>query len=356
MILVGTDKKFVEKDFSIYEGACEYQESTLQLPFGEFSILSELKAGCVTAVEAMVALTLCYRSYWASGLTWRTSVRKLAKLLDLSNRYIRSTLEKLGTWIQRWTAPKGNVAGTFKVTHHQCEPAMVPTDKDGHPKSFAVPRGEGGLFERLFAGHIDWKAALIWLLLKLHSDWTTGVTDPLTMATLAKWTRFSKRTVCAAIKTLQAAGMLDRISKPWERSVFQLYPKPYKERAARRLAERKSEKGRRREMRQEGVWRYSLNERYRLNFETGEIQTQSVKGRGRWRPLKDRERHLMHKAIKRDFERALRVHRAWAEVPDFTVEGGSDSAQSGSDNAQGGSHSAQGSDGKGDQPLLPLPF
>ena len=55
-------------------------------------------------------------------------------------------------------------------------------DKDDRPLSFAVPRGAGGVFERLFAGDIDWKAALVWLMLKLHSDWTTGITDKNRMA------------------------------------------------------------------------------------------------------------------------------------------------------------------------------
>ena len=66
--------------------------------------------------------------------------------------------------------------------------------------------------------------------LKFHSDWQTGenngITDPMTMDRLAELTGFGKQTVCDAIKELQKAGMLERLSKPWEASVFQLYPKP----------------------------------------------------------------------------------------------------------------------------------
>ena len=211
---------------------------------------------------------------------------------------------------------------------------MVPMDRDERPKSFAVPRGKGGIFERLFAGDIDWKACLIWLILKLHSDWSTGVTDPISMATLAKWTGFSKKTVCEAIQKLRAAGMLERLSKPWERSMFQLYPKPRENRAARRRAKRKSEKSERREMRAEGIWRYSLNELYRLNVETAEIETRKMKGRGQWQPLRDRDRHRIPKAIQRDFEELLKVHRVVAAL------GGSDSAQNGSDHARDGFDSA----------------
>ena len=329
----------IDKNAPIFKLDFEYQASTVQLPFGEFSIIDDLMAGRVRPIEAMVTLVLCYRSNWANGLTWRTSSRQIADLIHVSHRYVRETLEKAAKWVQRKTAPQGNVAGTFQVRHHRCEAAMVPMDKDDRPKSFAVPRGEGGIFERLFAGDIDWKACLVWLVLKLHSDWKTGVTDKVSMRTLAKWTGFGKKTVCDAIETLREAGMLERLSKRWECSVFQLYPKPYKHRAARR---REKRKGKYREMRAEGEWRYSLNELYRLNVSTAEIEKRTVKGRGRWQPLKDRDRHRMPKVIKAAFDRAMEAVRALRGR-----YGGSDSAQSGSDSAGGGSHGAHPSVGKG---------
>ena len=60
----------------------EYEETTLQVPFGEFSILEELKAGKVKPIEAIVTLTLGYRSNWTSGLTWKTSERMLAEVMQ----------------------------------------------------------------------------------------------------------------------------------------------------------------------------------------------------------------------------------------------------------------------------------
>ena len=206
----------------------EYEETTLQVPFGDFSILEELKAGKVKPIEAIVTLTLGYRSNWTSGLTWRTSTRQLHKAIGVSHRYIRDTLNRAVDWITRQTAPVGNTAGTWKVTHHNCSREEVPTDRDGLPQTFAIPRGEGGPFERMFAGDISWKGCLVWLLLKLHTDWEAknGITAPLNMDTLCKWTGFSKSTVIAIIQELQAAGMIERLSQRWERSVFQLYPKP----------------------------------------------------------------------------------------------------------------------------------
>ena len=142
-----------------------------------------------------------------------------------------------------------------------------------------------------------------------------------------------KKTVCDAVKRLQRAGMLELLSEIWECSVFQLYPKPYKNRAARRHAEREAEKAEQREMRVDGEWRYSFNELYRLNVATADIQTRAVKNRGRWQSVKDRDRHRIPKAIRRDFDLALEATRA--------IFGGSHGARSGSDRAGSGSHNAR---------------
>ena len=339
----------LNKETPIFKPAFEYQESTLQLPFGEYSIFSDLQANRVSPVEAMVALVLCYRSTWSTGLTWPTSNRALAKCLHISHRYVRDVLLKATAWIQRKRFPKGNSAGTFQMTHHRCDPVLVPMDKDERPLSFAVPRGAGGVFERLFAGDIDWKAALVWLMLKLHSDWTTGISDKISMATLAKWVGFGKQTVCDAIKTLRDAGMLKRVSEKWECSVFQLYPKPYEKRAVRKREKRQAEKSKSREMRVDGEWRYSFNERYRLNVGTAEIQTRQAKNRGHWRPLTDRERHRMPKAIHTAFEQTLEAVRNLRRI-----HSGSDNAHSGSDNAHSGSDNAHPTSEGGSHATSPL--
>ena len=340
----------IHEDAPIFKPAFEYQASTLQLPFGEFSIFSDLKANRISPIEAMVTLTLCYRSNWSTGLTWRTSSRQLSELLHISHRYVRSILEKvLNQWVQRKRSPKGNTAGTFEIKHHRCDPALVPMDADDRPLSFAVPRAEGGVFERLFAGDIDWKATLVWLMLKLHSDWITGVTDKISMKTLAKWVGFGKQTVCDAIKRLRDAGMLQRVSKRWECSVFQLYPKPYPNRAVRRRAKHEAEKSQHREMRAHGEWRYSFNEKYRLNVDTAEIQTRQVKNRGRWKPLKDRDRHWVPKPIQEAFDQTLEAVRSLRRVL-----GGSENAHIGSHGARSGSHDAPPTSGKDTQATLPL--
>ena len=284
----------------------EYQTSTLQIPHGEFSILSELREGNVTPLETMATLVLGYRSNWSTGRTWRTSTRLLASLIGISHRYLRDTLNSATDWITRQTPPKGNIAGTFQLTHHQCDPDEVPTDKEGYPLSFAVPRGDGGIFEALFNGDIDWKSALIWIILKKHSDWTTGITNAISMERLAKWVHFGKATVVNCIRTLQNTGLLKRLSKKHECSVFQLYPKPYKERKQRKAPKKKTE----RQMRAEGVYRYSLNEKYRLNTENGQIEHRKEKNRGQWKPISDYHRYQeMPKAILKAFDIIIEVQQ-----------------------------------------------
>ena len=311
------------------------QESTLQIPFGEFSILSELKNGAVKPIVAITTLALGYRSNWSTGITWKTSTRMLAELLGISHRYVRDALSEAKAWITRKTPPRGNVAGNFYITHHNCETNEIPTDKHGIPLSFAVPRGESGIFEMLFSGKITWKAALTWLLLKLHSCWTTGVTNAISMATLAKWTGFGKATIIKIVKQLRKAGLLKRLSKRHETSVFQLIPKPYKTRKDRKLPKPKRKKYYDKQMKSDGIYCYSINALYRLNRETGDIEHREHKNRGEWKRISDHHRCVkMPKAIREDFERVLVVMRS--------INGSSDTAHSGSDTAHSGLDTAQG--------------
>ena len=73
----------------------EFQADTMQVPCGEYSILSALRSGDVTAIEALVYLALNHASSWDSGRTWCISGRELARSLGISNWYVRSALERL---------------------------------------------------------------------------------------------------------------------------------------------------------------------------------------------------------------------------------------------------------------------
>jgi len=346
----------------------EYEETTLQVPFGEFSVLEELKAGHVKPIEAIVTLTLGYRSNWTSGLTWRTSTRTLSKVIGISHRYVREALNGAAHWVTRDTAPDGNVAGTWKVTRHNCSDTEVPTDRDGRPQTFAVPRGEGGPFERMFRGEISWKGCLIWLLLKLHSDWEAknGITHPVNMVTLSKWSGFSKTTVVEKIKELQEAGMLERLSERWERSVFQLYPKPKPggraHRRRKKRAEKKADANAEREMRAEGNYRFSFNEKYRVDVTTGEIDVREGYGRGLWKRASDYHvSQVMYPKIRQAFKQSVEAAQSLRAIfgnrdPVEGPEGSLDTAQVGLDTAQVGLDTAHLTDDKYVEGRPPLPF
>ena len=62
-------------------------ESTMQLPFGFGSALSDFMCGDLCAADFLLLCVFNYRSNYASGRTWFTSLRDLSRLTSLSIRY-----------------------------------------------------------------------------------------------------------------------------------------------------------------------------------------------------------------------------------------------------------------------------
>ena len=324
----------------------EYQETTMQVPFGVHSILSELCAGRMKPIEAIVFLQMNHHSTWANGKTYWISGRGLAKAIGVSHRYIREALGRLESWL---TVLKTGTQGViYQLSHHNCSADDVPRDKYGKPLKFAVPYGKGGPIERMQAGDISWKAALIWIVLKFHSDWQSGenngITTPMSMKMLAKLTGFGKQTVCDEIKALSKAGMLNRLSKSWERSVFQLYPKPKPKTEAERMKAKHE-----RSKIKVGKWEvvttphhvYSGNKQYRCRYIDGRWEKRV--GRGVWKDVRDRDLHRIPQAIRRDIMPLIELRR---EINKSL--GGFDTTQGGIQDAQGGVMGAQ--------DALPIPF
>ena len=278
-----------------YRPHTEYQETTMQVPFGTGSVLDLLINREITPIEAILALVLNYKGNWQSGKTHYISRRKCAALLGISTWYLRKTIVKLRTSILK-IINVGQRGTMYQLKHHLCDDEDIPRNADGLPSKFAIPHGIGSPFARLFAGDIHWKSCLIWIVLKRFSNWTTGITNPCTMELLAKRTRFGKSTVCECIAELSEAGLLERLSLPHEKSVFQLYPKPPEKRPVKRYP-----KIEQREMRAKGEWRYSFNEKYRVNVETFEIEQKQAK---KWKPVRDRDRHRIPKPIAQAFDEA----------------------------------------------------
>lgn len=315
-------------------------ESTMQLPIGAFSALSEMMQGNLKSVEMLILTVLGYRSNWDSGRTWKSSLRKLAELTGISVRYLRDTLSGLMTngWISVLSVGT-NTGSRYEITHHNCSKDDVPTDKHGNALKFAIPHGTNGILERLFCGDICWKCAIIWIVMKLRSDWQTGITHRLSIKKLQNWVGMSPQTVVNCIKELTKAGLIKRISKRHEASVFQLYPKPDQKPKPvyRKPKPKKDQTVGDKQMRADGDYRYSFNELWRINVESGQIQRRKSRRFGIWRNTSEHERHTqMPKSMKSDFDKAYYFYQR------LKVElGVTDTAQCVTDTAQSVTHTAQ---------------
>ena len=327
-------------------------ESTFQLPFGDSSALSELRLGNLKNVEALLLTVLNYRSNWDSGKTWKTSLKRLSELTGLSIRYIRDTLTSLRSngWINRLSIGS-NTGSRYEVTHHNCSRDETPTDKNGNPLKCAIPQGKNGILERLFNGDISWKAALIWILMKLHSDWKTGETMSLTIETLRKWAGMSPQTISDCLVELTKAGLIKRLSKRHEAGIYQLYPKPNtKPKPVHRRRKPKAQNNEKRQMRVDGDYRLSFNELWRINVETAAIETRRSRRIGLWKQASDYQISQMPKAIKRDFDMCIDVVREMQNQ--FGKTGVTDTAHSVTDTAHSVTDTAQPLFLRGNEPSI----
>lgn len=298
----GSNNQVSESPLGVF---VDIQSDTLQVPVGVHSMLHAVKGGDQSAFDGMVYLGLNAFSNWDSGLSHSKSIRNLAKLFRVSPQYVQQTEKRLeDKWIHRVSGK--HKAGKFQLLHHLSAAEDTPLDGDGRPLKCAMPRGEGGIFERLEAGDIHWKSALIWMLFKEKSDWRTGITDPISISDLQKWTRFGRSAICGYIKELMKAGMLERLPRKGnDASVYQLYPRPYPQKRERQPEQERTF----REMRVVNGWGYSYNHQYRINLETDEIQYRPNR-KERFKRISDYHRyHEMPKAILIHFEMRYNLYQ-----------------------------------------------
>ena len=300
---------------STYPIPYEFEADTMQVPRGQYSVLSELAKGNLTNAEAMIYLCLNHGSTWNSGDTWSMSERYLSKLLSpgMSKTYVHNTAKILNDkgWIEMIDAdnPSGN---RYRLRHHLCDWEDVPVDKDGKPLKFAVPRGPGGPLERCFDGDISWKAALAWIVLKLRSNWkadedTAGQTEKATLLELSKRCRMKNAGFQNILTELTEAGMLQRLSPKSQPAIFQLYPKPYPKPIAPR-PEIRPEWVKGKAIKTDGDYWFSNNNQYRCPVDDHLAIERRQRG-GTWKRISEYEKHQdMPQSILRDFKEAVEFH------------------------------------------------
>ena len=290
----------------------EFEADTMPVPRGQHSVLWELRDGRLTSAEAIILLCLNHGSTWNSGDTWSMSVRYLSDLLNpgMSRSYVHKTATSLNNkgWIE--TIGKYNPSGNrYRVRHHLCESEDTPVDQDGKPLKFAVPRGPGGPLERCFDGDISWKAALVWIVLKLRSNWkahedTAGQTEQATLLELSKRCRITLPNYQKLITELTETGMLHRLTPKSQAAIFQLYPKPFPKPVQSSQPTRREWAGGR-SLETDGEYWYSNNNQYRCSREYPHAVERRHRG-GMWKKITEYEKYQeMPPAILRDFERAI---------------------------------------------------
>ena len=73
---------------STYPIPYEFEADTMQVPRGQYSVLSELAKGNLTNAEAMIYLCLNHGSTWNSGATWSMSDEVFIKSVE--SRHVTS--------------------------------------------------------------------------------------------------------------------------------------------------------------------------------------------------------------------------------------------------------------------------
>ena len=283
----------------------EFQETTHQVPKGPGSLFAELEAKNLCPFDATVLLTLNYFSDRKKGLSKYISIRDLSRWTQTGVGRVMHSIKRLSFgWIEK----KGNRrTHRYQQTYHQPTNIDAPTDflaDDEVPvedKKFALPYGDNAPIARMVRGEISWQACLVWCVLKLHSDFKTGISDPLTILELAKKTRMSTATLTKVIAELIRAGLLERLTPKHEASIFQLYPKPNPKK-------RKSKKT------QTASHWVSANRKYRCCRQTFNIEKKVWGKRNKWKAITDKARAEMPKPIAEYFETEIRKQIA-AQMP-----------------------------------------
>ena len=310
---------------STYPIPYEFEADTMQVPRGQYSVLSELAKGNLTNAEAMIYLCLNHGSTWNSGSTWCMSGHYLSNLLGtgMSRIYVQRILAKLTDkgWIE--TIDKDNPSGyQYQIRHHLCDWEDVPVNRDGKPLKFAVPRGPGGPIERCMERDISWKAALVWIVLKHRSNWkaredTAGQTEKATLLELSKRCRMKNAGFQKIIAELTQAGMLERLSPKSQPAIFQLYPKPAPKSDQPSKPKREPirlEWAGGRELKTDGEYWYSDNHQYRCSREYPHDIEGKRRG-GTWKRVSEYHKNqVMYSSILRDFEAAIEAKREAEKV------------------------------------------
>ena len=236
-------------------------------------------------------------SNWDTGISHALSQRRLAELLNVkSHSQVHRGLQWLieNGWLEVEGQRKSDGAYFYRIVHHKCDPQDTPTDRDGRPQKCAVPRGKGSPTQLLTEGKITWRIFVDWTTRKIKSCWVTGVIS-MTVREASKLMKFTTKTISENAKKMMELGMIDRLSAKFERSEYQMFPKPYPDRRERTPEVCMTKKA----MKLIKGWFYSFNGLWR--FEKDTFRLQMREHGGRWIESNLGTLYRINKSIHHDF-------------------------------------------------------
>jgi len=270
------------------------QESTMQVPCGAFSIF-DLSCHRLNEFDRAVYWMINEHSNWDTGISHGLPYRVLTDLLNVNHssqvkRAVRHLID--AGFLEIVGNRLSDGANIYRVIHHKCLPDEVPLDKDNRPFKCAVPRGKGSGSALLSKGEISWREFVQWMVNKVSSDWSTG--EVLMTVNMANdRLRLSGQTICNSFRSLEASGLLERISAKFRASIFRIFPKPYPKRKDR--AEDKGKKP----LPRIGDWYYSYNRRWCFHKDNFHVLKKDEFGK--WRDSSMQELYKVNVTIHRDF-------------------------------------------------------
>ena len=275
-------------------------QKLVPIPYGQGSIIDELENGDLIASEAMSGFTLHCHSHFDSGTTQFIQSKQIASWLGLGESFISKTLKKLSNNRLETIKTHATKGRKYRISSHVVDDD-IPRGKFGKPLRFYVPRV---VFQKMFEGKISWKACLLWISMKRHSEWggetAPGMTYPATIAEIAKRIRLHNRDVTAAFAELAAEGLIERITPKNQAGIYQLFPQPTPNNEEYKPIEEREE------FSTPTHW-YSDNRQWRCAREDGKIQRQK---KGKWKnPSEYEVANYMPEAIRTYFDNCIQVAR-----------------------------------------------
>lgn len=281
--------EFLER--SRFKPSRDIQETTMQLAIGRYSIFDREMGTekLATQQEQRVFLEINRLSNWQSGWSHGISYTRLATLTGIELRTVKQLVKNLIAkgWLEK--KRRGRLPNTYRVVHHQCAPEEAPRNRDGMPLKCAVPVGEGSPLDET-KSPVPWKVCIAWYQAKIQSDFITGAVD-FSIEKMRQVMRISAQACTWVREQWETLGLATRLTGKYQTAIYQLYPKPYKERRKRKVENVKG-------MRCDNIFYYSYNEKWRISRKTCEIHTKEA---GRWRHANQYELERANPKIYKDF-------------------------------------------------------